>query len=154
MSHKQARGRLALAGVAAAALALVLSFLSWGSAAAVPARFGGTAATNSGSLSVTIKKTKVSASGFTDTGTVTNRTGSTVNGWHVQFDLDPSMNVESATNVTFANTGNHYTLTNIAAAATIANGATQTFQFSGDQATAYLPPTNVTANGGAGGGGT
>src|SRR6202035_3369829 len=32
MSHKQVRGRLALAGVVAAALALVFSFLSWGSA--------------------------------------------------------------------------------------------------------------------------
>jgi hypothetical protein len=148
MSHKQVRGRLALAGVAAAALALVLAFLSWGSAAATPA--GSPVATTSGggALSVTIKKTKVSASGYTDTGTVTNRTGSTINGWHVQFDLDPTMNVESATNVTFTNTGNHYTLTNTGADATIANGASRTFQFSGHKGKAYHPPTHVTATGG------
>jgi hypothetical protein len=113
-----------------------------------------TSSGNGGPLSVIITKTKDWGSGFTDTGTVTNNTGSAVNGWNVQFDLDPGMNLESATNVTFANTGNHYTLTNTSAAAAIASGASQTFQFSGDEATAYVPPTNVTASGGSGGGGT
>jgi hypothetical protein len=133
-----------LAGVAAAALALVFSFLSWGSAGAQTA--APTAA--SGPLAVTIAHTKDFSSGYTDTVTVTNKTGSAVDGWNVQFDLDPSMNIESATNVTFANTGNHYTLTNTSADATIANGASRTFQFSGDRTGAYLPPTNVTASGG------
>src|SRR5882724_4416976 len=144
MPHNQVRGQLVLAGVAAAGLALVFSFLSWGSAGAQTA--APTAA--SGPLAVTIAHTKDFSSGYTDTVTVTNKTGSAVNGWNVQFDLDPSMNIESATNVTFANTGNHYTLTNTSADATIANGASRTFQFSGHKGKAYHPPTHVTVTGG------
>ncbi|HEY4022499.1 MAG TPA: cellulose binding domain-containing protein [Pseudonocardiaceae bacterium] len=108
-----------------------------------------------GSATVTIAKTKDWGSGYTDTATITNDSGSAINGWNVQFDLDASENIESASNVTETSAGNHYTLTNTSADATIAAGATQTFVFSGDYATSYIAPTNVTFNGnGVTGGGT
>ena len=59
-------------------------------------------------------------------------TGSVVTGWNVQFDLDPSENVESSADFTYTNGGNHYTLTSTSSDATIAAGSTLTFQFSGD----------------------
>jgi fibronectin type 3 domain-containing protein len=108
-----------------------------------------------GSATVTIAKTKDWGSGFTDTATITNDSGSAINGWNVQFDLDASENLESASGVTYSSSGNHYTLTNTSADASIAAGATQTFQFSGDYASKYIAPTNITFNGnGVTGGGT
>jgi fibronectin type 3 domain-containing protein len=107
-----------------------------------------------GSATVAISKTKDWGSGFTDIGTVTNTSTSTINGWNVQFDLDASENIESASNVTYTSSGNHDTLTNTSSDATIAPGASQTFEFSGDYATSYIAPTNVTVNGQGSGGGT
>ena len=48
---------------------------------------GGTTGGGGGPLGVTISKTKDWGNGYTDTGTVTNTTGSAVTGWNVQFDL-------------------------------------------------------------------
>ncbi|HWG25687.1 polysaccharide lyase family 7 protein [Actinospica sp.] len=99
--------------------------------------------TGGGNLSVTIAKTKDFGVGYTDTATVTNSTGSAMTGWNVQFDLDPSENIESSANVTYTNSGNHYTLTNTSSDATIPAGSTLTFQFSGDYGSSYIAPTNV-----------
>ncbi|HEY4457678.1 MAG TPA: fibronectin type III domain-containing protein [Pseudonocardiaceae bacterium] len=107
----------------------------------------GTTTGGGGSATVTIAKTKDWGSGYTDTATVTNDSGSAINGWNVQFDLDASMNIESASNATYGSTGNHYTLTNTSSDATIAAGSTQTVVFSGDYATSYIAPANVTFNG-------
>jgi fibronectin type 3 domain-containing protein len=108
-----------------------------------------------GTATVAIAKTKDWGSGFTDTATITNDSGSAISGWNVQFDLDASENIESASNVTYSSTGAHYTMTNTTTDATIAAGATQTFVFSGDYPTSYIAPTNVTFNGnGTTGGGT
>ena len=98
-------------------------------------------------VTVAITKTKDWGSGYTDSATITNNSGSPVNGWNVQFDLDPNMNIESVTNATLTSSGNHQTLTNTSSDATIANGATVSVVFSGDYTTAYIAPTNVTVNG-------
>jgi hypothetical protein len=114
---------------------------------------GTTSGSGGGGLTVSIAKTSDWGSGFTDTGTITNTSTSPVTGWNVQFNLDPSMNVESSSFASYAASGNHYTLTSYSWDATIAPGTTQTFQFSGDYGSAgYLAPTGVTINGQGGGG--
>jgi chitodextrinase len=124
------------------------------SAQSVPAT-GQTSSSSGGGLTVTIAKTKDWGNGFTDSATITNKSGSAVNGWNVQFDLDASENIESESNATLTTSGNHYTFTNTGSSGSIANGASVTVVFSGDYTTGYLPPTNVTVNGqGTGGGGT
>jgi fibronectin type 3 domain-containing protein len=101
----------------------------------------------SGGLSVTLAKTKDWGSGYTDTATLTNTSGSAVNGWNVQFDLDPSENIESSAGVSYACSANHCTLANLSSDATVAPGTSLNFQFSGDYPSGghYIAPTNVTA---------
>ncbi|WP_370373650.1 fibronectin type III domain-containing protein [Catenulispora sp. GP43] len=97
-------------------------------------------------LTATIKKTKDWGSGYTDTATLTNTSGSAVTGWDVQFDLDKSENIESSAGVTYASSANHYTLSNDSADATLAAGASLQFQFSGDYGSGgYIAPANVAA---------
>jgi hypothetical protein len=103
-------------------------------------------------VSAAIAKTKDWGSGFTDQVTVTNHSGTTLNGWNVQFDLDPSMNIETESNATLTSSGNHQTFTNTTADATIADGSSVTFEFSGDYTSHYIAPTNVTVNGHGSGG--
>ena len=98
-----------------------------------------------GGLSVSLAKTKDWGSGYTDTGTLTNTSGSAITGWNVQFDLDPSENIESSSGVSYSCSAHHCTLTNVSSDATIAAGAKLTFQFSGDYGSHYIAPTNVAA---------
>ncbi|MEZ0113408.1 fibronectin type 3 domain-containing protein [Catenulispora sp. EB89] len=107
---------------------------------------GSTTGGGGGGLTVTIKKTKDWGSGYTDTATLTNTSGSSVTGWDVQFDLDKSENIESSAGVTYASSANHYTLTNDSTDPTLAAGASLQFQFSGDYGSGgYIAPTNVAA---------
>ncbi|MBF9069824.1 fibronectin type III domain-containing protein [Streptacidiphilus fuscans] len=108
-----------------------------------------------GGLTASIAKTKDWGSGFTDTVTLTNTSATAVNGWNVQFDLDASENIESAAPASYTSSGTHWTLTNASSDATVAPGASVTFQFSGDYGSAgYLAPTGVTVNGQGSGGGS
>ncbi|MFC0430939.1 fibronectin type III domain-containing protein [Kutzneria buriramensis] len=102
-------------------------------------------------LTVAIAKTKDWGSGYTDQATITNHSGAAVTGWNVQFDLDPSMNIETVSNATLTTNGNHQTLTNTSSDATIPNDGNATVTFSGDYGSAYVAPTNVTVNGQGGG---
>jgi fibronectin type 3 domain-containing protein len=106
---------------------------------------GTTSGGGGGGLTVSLAKTKDWGSGYTDTGTLTNTSGSAVTGWNVQFDLDSTENVESSANVSYASSAHHYTLTNLSSDATIAADASLTFQFSGDYGSKYIAPTNVAA---------
>jgi hypothetical protein len=106
---------------------------------------GSTSGGGGGGLTVSIAKTKDWGSGYTDTATVTNTSGSTITGWNVQFDLDPSENIESSAGVTYASSAHHYTLSNVPSDASIAAGAHLQFQFSGDYGSHYIAPTNVAA---------
>ncbi|WP_194916221.1 fibronectin type III domain-containing protein [Catenulispora rubra] len=107
---------------------------------------GSTTGGGGGGLTVTIKKTKDWGSGYTDTATLTNTSGSAVTGWDVQFDLDKSENIESSAGVSYASSANHYTLTNDSTDATLAAGASLQFKFSGDYGSGgYIAPTNVAA---------
>jgi hypothetical protein len=93
--------------------------------------------------------------GFSDGATVTNNTTSTVTGWNIQFDLDPSEALTSSSGVTYTSAGNHYTLTATGTAATLTAGAHVLIHFKGSESAGhYIPPTNVTANPGTGGGTT
>jgi hypothetical protein len=100
-----------------------------------------------GGLSVTLAKTKDWGSGYTDTATLTDTSGSAVNGWNVQFDLDATENIESSAGVSYACGASHCTLTNLSSDATVAPGASLTFHFSGDYPSSgnYIAPANVTA---------
>lgn len=100
-----------------------------------------------GTLSVSLAKTKDWGSGYTETGTLTNTSGSSITGWNVQFDLDATENIESSAGVSYSCSAHHCTLTNLGSDATIAAGASLTFQFSGDYPDGghFIAPTNVAA---------
>jgi fibronectin type 3 domain-containing protein len=113
---------------------------------------GTTSGGGSNGLMVAIAKTKDWGSGYTDQATITNNSGTAVTGWNIQFDLDPTMNIETVSNATLTANGHHQTLTNTSADATIPNGGNASVTFSGDYGSAYIAPKNVTVNGQGGGG--
>jgi hypothetical protein len=118
---------------------------------------GGAAAPHAAAagLTATIVNYSDWGAGFSDGATVTNNTTSTVTGWNIQFDLDPSEALTSSSGVTYTSTGNHYTLTATGTAATLTAGAHVLIHFKGSESAGhYIPPTNVTANPGTGGGTT
>jgi hypothetical protein len=126
------------------------------SASATPSRSPSASPTGSpgpvSGVSITISKTKDWGSGYTDQVTVANNSGTALNGWNVQFDLDPSMNVESESNAVLTSSGNHQTFSNTSADGTVADGSSVTFEFSGDYTSHYIAPSNVTVNGQGSGG--
>ncbi|HEX4225642.1 MAG TPA: cellulose binding domain-containing protein [Pseudonocardiaceae bacterium] len=98
-----------------------------------------------GTAAATVKiSKKTSGKTFTDTATVTNTSGSAINGWNVQLDVDSTMKITKGTKVKVSSSGNHYTLTSTSADAKIAAGAKVTFTFTGSFTKSYVAPTNVT----------
>lgn len=108
-----------------------------------------------GSLTVNVVNYSDWGAGFSDGATVKNTGGSTVTGWNIQFDLDPSEALTSSSGVTYTSSGNHYTLTATGTAATLAAGASVLVHFKGSESAGhYIAPTNVTVGTGGGGGST
>lgn len=106
-----------------------------------------------GGLTVSVVNYSDWGAGFSDGATVKNTGGSTVNGWNIQFDLDPSEALTSSTGVAYTSSGTHYTLTATGSAATLAPGASVLVHFKGsEKAGHYIAPTGVTVAPGSGGG--
>jgi len=85
-------------------------------------------------------------SGFEGKVTITNGTGSTVNGWNVQFDLPAGFSIGSYWNAGMTRSGQHYTFANPSWAPTLAAGASTDFGFNGSPG-GMSAPANCTING-------
>lgn len=146
------RGTTALAGLIATGL--VLFGVDQAGFAASPAASSAASPAANG-LTVTVVNYSDWGAGFSDGATVKNTGGSTVTGWNIQFDLDPSEVLTSSTGVTYTSSGTHYTLTATGTAATLVPGASVLVHFKGSESAGhYIAPTGVTVAPGDGGGGS
>lgn len=132
MRHLQARLALLLCPL------LVLAFVSPpGAHAAGPAR--------AASATATFAKTADWSSGFTGKYTITNGTGSPINGWRVEFDLPSGTGVGAYWDALMtAGPNGHFTFRNREYNGTIAPGASVSFGFNG---TGTGGPDGCTLNG-------
>ncbi|CND72298.1 chitinase [Mycobacterium tuberculosis] len=130
MSRPGGRRAIALAG--AATLAVATALLT-----APPASSAGT-------VTATCKKGSDWGTGFDGTCTITNGTGTAVNGWKLEADMPSGTSVGNVWDATKAVSGNHYTFTNASWNGTIAAGASIGFGFGGSGSGWF---TNCTING-------
>lgn len=121
MSRPGGRRALALGGALTIAMTATLP-------AGPPA-----AANQARAAAVTASCTKTSdwGTGFEGKCTVTNGTGSALNGWKVEFDLPAGTSIGSSWDTTRSVSGNRYTFTDAGWNATIAAGGTASFGFGG-----------------------
>ncbi|WP_396450363.1 glycosyl hydrolase family 18 protein [Actinomadura sp.] len=117
MSRPGGRRAIALAG--AATLAVATALLT-----APPASSAGT-------VTATCKKGSDWGTGFDGTCTITNGTGSAINGWRLEADMPSGTSIGNVWDATKAVSGNHYTFTNASWNGTIAAGASTSFGFGG-----------------------
>jgi endoglucanase len=113
-------------------------------ALALPAAFAA-------SVSATVTKTTVWDGGYTARVDIRNDTGSTVNGWRVEFDLPAGSSVGAYWDALLTRSGDHYVFTHRDYNAAIAAGQTVNFGFNG---VGNGSPTNCTINGASCSGGT
>ncbi|GAA2072052.1 glycosyl hydrolase family 18 protein [Actinomadura alba] len=76
-------------------------------------------------------KTSDWGTGFEGKCTITNGTGSAINGWRVEFDLPSGTTIGSSWDAVRTSSGNHYTFTNAGWNGTVNPGATASFGFNG-----------------------
>ncbi|WP_084262515.1 glycosyl hydrolase family 18 protein [Actinomadura formosensis] len=112
-------GRRAIALAGAATLAVATALLT-----APPASSAGT-------VTATCKKSSDWGTGFEGSCTITNGTGSAVNGWKLEADMPSGTSIGSVWDAAKAVSGNHYTFTNASWNGTIAAGASASFGFGG-----------------------
>ncbi|WP_433226801.1 glycosyl hydrolase family 18 protein [Actinomadura formosensis] len=112
-------GRRAIALAGAATLAVATALLT-----APPASSAGT-------VTATCKKSSDWGTGFEGSCTITNGTGSAVNGWKLEADMPSGTSIGSMWDAAKAVSGNHYTFTNANWNGTIAAGASASFGFGG-----------------------
>ncbi|MFB4307211.1 glycosyl hydrolase family 18 protein [Actinomadura sp. GTD37] len=117
MSRPGGRRAIALAG--AATLAAATALLT-----APPASSAGT-------VTATCKKGSDWGTGFDGSCTITNGTGSAVNGWKLEADMPSGTSVGNVWDAAKTVSGNHYTFTNTGWNGTIAAGASTSFGFGG-----------------------
>ncbi|MBC6463380.1 glycosyl hydrolase family 18 protein [Actinomadura sp. HBU206391] len=99
-------------------------------------------------------KTSDWGTGFEGKCTITNGTGSTVNGWKVEFDLPSGTTIGSSWDAVRTSTGNHHAFTNAGWNGTLNPGATASFGFNGSGGGTFSGClVNGAACDGSGGGG-
>ncbi|NDU74408.1 chitinase [Actinomadura sp. DSM 109109] len=117
MSRPGGRRAIALAGAATMAAATALL-------TAPPA-------SSAQAVTATCTKTSDWGTGFEGRCTVTNGTGSAINGWRLEADLPSGTSVGSVWDAVKTVSGNHYTFANAGWNGTVAAGATASFGFGG-----------------------
>ncbi|HEX4725565.1 MAG TPA: cellulose binding domain-containing protein [Pseudonocardiaceae bacterium] len=100
-------------------------------------------ASGAASFSVAVTPSKTWLGGFQEQVTVTNNTGAAVNGWVVQFDLDPSEAITSSWSSVQTTTGHHESFVNASFNGKVANGASVSFGFNGSDTIGFIAPKNV-----------
>ncbi|GAA1886056.1 glycoside hydrolase family 18 chitinase [Actinomadura bangladeshensis] len=130
MSRPGGRRAIALAG--AATLAVATALLT-----APPASSAGT-------VTATCKKGSDWGTGFDGTCTITNGTGTTLNGWKLEADMPSGSSITSVWDATKSVSGDHYTFTNAGWNGTVAAGASASFGFNGSGSGWF---TSCTVNG-------
>ncbi|RJL20665.1 cellulose-binding domain-containing protein, partial [Bailinhaonella thermotolerans] len=105
------------------------------------------AAAHAAPATAAFAKTADWGSGFEGRYTITNGTTSTINGWKVEFDLPAGHSIGSHWDASRAQSGQHYTFTNVSWNGTLAPGASVTFGFLGSPGGAAAVPQNCKLNG-------
>ena len=88
-------------------------------------------ATAAPGLTATFTKVSDWGSGFEGKITVANTSGTTLNGWTVEFDLPAGHSISSSWDAQRTSSGQHHTFRNPAWAPTLPSGATASFGFNG-----------------------
>ncbi|MBW8482496.1 glycosyl hydrolase family 18 protein [Actinomadura parmotrematis] len=99
--------------------------------AAAGGLLGAPPALSAGSVTATCAKTSDWGTGFDGRCTVTNGTGTALNGWKVELDLPSGTAIGSTYDAVKAVSGDHYTFTNASYNGTVAAGASVAFGFGG-----------------------
>ncbi|MFG2003872.1 cellulose binding domain-containing protein [Spirillospora sp. NPDC048911] len=102
-------------------------------------------AAQAAAATATFVKTSDWGSGYEGKYTITNGTGTAINGWSVSFQLPAGGTVSSAWDASMSRNGQRFTFTNVGWNATIAPGASASFGFIGSPGTAV--PSDCTLNG-------
>ncbi|WP_202638795.1 cellulose binding domain-containing protein [Bailinhaonella thermotolerans] len=97
------------------------------------------------SATAVFAKTAEWGSGFEGRYTITNGTGTAINGWSVAVDMPAGGTVSSAWDATVSRSGQRFTFTNVGWNGTVAPGASVSFGFIGSPGSAV--PSNCTLNG-------